>query len=177
MSINLSKLERTQKLASKSSWIAGLLTFIIVPVGYIYTGRFKAMFTGIGIAFGLTALCIAGDPSLQDDEDFINGMVVLYTIGATVDNARAVSNAKKQMQEVEEFTGIPQNLGKQSPPNLKLTLLKFLKQRGVATLADCVIETGEDTKNVRKVLQELVNEELISVTNRDSDGAVLYRVI
>lgn len=171
------ELEILEKLADKNSWLTGVLTFFMLPVGYIYTRRFKAMFIGFGITIGLTALCFAGDPSLENDDDFSSGVSFLYMMGATIDNVRAVNNAKKRLRDLQKFHHIPNHLIQQEAPNLKLTLLRFIKQKGEVTVADCVIETGQEANKIRETLQELLKDDLITITNRDSDGAVVYHVI
>jgi hypothetical protein len=177
MNTQQQEFEKIQQLATKNSWLTGLLTFFLLPVGYIYTGRYKAMFIGFGIMVGFTALCIAGDPSLENDDDFSTGVGFLYMIGATIDNTSAVNQAKKRLKNFQTLDNNYQHLPQQSAPNLKITLLRFAKQQGEVTVADCVIETGQDAQQIRDILRQLINEDLLTTGNRDSDGAVVYRVI
>ena len=63
---------------------------------------------------------------------------------------------------------------RQSPTHL---ILKLLSERSEATLADCILATGEETSTVKALLQQMQREELITVDNRQSDGAIVYRII
>ena len=62
----------------------------------------------------------------------------------------------------------------QSPTHL---ILKLLKERREATLADCVLATGQETEKVKVLLEQMQRDELIEVGNRESDGAIIYRMI
>ncbi|MDJ0747763.1 MAG: TM2 domain-containing protein [Xenococcaceae cyanobacterium MO_167.B27] len=61
-----------------------------------------------------------------------------------------------------------------SPTHL---ILKLLSEQPEATLADCVLATGEETSKVKVLLEQMQREELITVGNRESDGAIIYRMI
>ncbi|MGL5081505.1 MAG: hypothetical protein ACRC8A_08455 [Microcoleaceae cyanobacterium] len=163
--------ERTQQLAQKNIWATGMLTGLSPLFGYIYTGRYKALFTTLSIFLGVTALCYLGEPSLEDDEDFFTGMMFLYGVGTAVENTRAVSQARKHSKSQDPK--IPQlNLDQ-----TKIQLLKLAKAQGEMTMADCVLETGCDPAEIRQILAELQREDLIQVGNRERDGAVIYRMI
>ena len=56
-------------------------------------------------------------------------------------------------------------------------ILKLLSERPEATLADCVLATGQDTSKVKALLEQMQRDELIEVGNRESDGAIVYRMI
>lgn len=56
-------------------------------------------------------------------------------------------------------------------------ILKLLSERPEATLADCVLATGKDTSKVKALLEQMQRDELIEVGNRESDGAIVYRMI
>ena len=161
--------ETTQKLAKKSTWATGFLTFFFPLFGYIYTGRYKALFKTAGILFGMMVLCIAADPSLEDDDDFMTGVMFLYGAGTALENTRAVGQAKKRLQE--------QTLPKSNSNPVKIQLLKLAKAQTEVTLADCVIETDCSPQEVRQLLEELEGEDLIRSQNRDRDGAVVYRIL
>ncbi len=62
----------------------------------------------------------------------------------------------------------------QSPTYL---ILKLLSERREATLADCVLATGQETEKVKVLLEQMQRDELIEVGNRESDGAIIYRMI
>ena len=56
-------------------------------------------------------------------------------------------------------------------------ILKLLSEQPEATLADCVLATGQDTSKVKDLLEQMQRDELIEVGNRESDGAMVYRMI
>lgn len=76
--------ERISKLASKNAWATGLLTFLFFPIGYIYTGRYKALFKGFGIAILITFLGLMIDSSLEDDDEFFDLVAGIYVVVATI---------------------------------------------------------------------------------------------
>lgn len=166
MTHDIQPIERTQKLAEKSTWITAILTFFLPILGYIYTGRYKALFISLAIFVGTTGFAIAGDPSLEDDDDFFSGAGFIYMVATAIENTRAVRKSKKQLQPVN-----------QPDRNIRVKLLKFTKERGEVTLSDLAIEMGLDPQEIRKILNELEREDLMRVSNRSSDGAVVYRVI
>jgi TM2 domain-containing membrane protein YozV len=58
--------------------------------------------------------------------------------------------------------------------NLDVAILRICREKNGATVSDCVIETGEEPEKVRKKIQELYQKQLLTVGNRESDGAVVY---
>ncbi len=56
-------------------------------------------------------------------------------------------------------------------------ILKLLSERPEATLADCVLATGQEVSKVKALLEQMQRDELIEVDNRESDGAIVYRMI
>ena len=56
-------------------------------------------------------------------------------------------------------------------------VLKLLSERPEATLADCVLATGQEPPKVKALLKQMQRDELIEVGNRERDGAVVYRMI
>ncbi len=57
---------------------------------------------------------------------------------------------------------------------LDVAILRICRERNGATLSDCIIETGEEPQKVEKTLQDLYKRGLLSVGNREHDGAVIY---
>ncbi|MEA5498636.1 hypothetical protein VB834_08025 [Limnoraphis robusta Tam1] len=163
------ELDQTQKLAQKNTRATAFLTLFFPLLGYIYTGRYKALLVSLGIFVGVAGICIAGDPNLEDEEDFILGLQVLYGVGTALENSRAVSQAKKRLQE-PKFPAI-------NPDRQKIQLLRLAKAQGEVTLADCVLEINCSAAEVRLLLDELQREDLMIVGNRERDGAVVYRII
>ena len=73
----------------------------------------------------------------------------------------------------------------QLPPSVTITppqsdtqlILKLLSEQPEATLADCVLATGQDTPKIKALLEQMQRDELIEVDNRERDGAIIYRMI
>lgn len=57
------------------------------------------------------------------------------------------------------------------------SILKLLSERAEATLADCILATGQETAKIKALLEQMQRDELIEVGNRESDGAIVYRMI
>lgn len=57
---------------------------------------------------------------------------------------------------------------------LEVAILRICRERNGATVSDCVIETGEDPAKVRKTIEALYTQGLLTVGNRMEDGAVVY---
>ena len=60
---------------------------------------------------------------------------------------------------------------------LDIAILKLCRDRNGATLSDCVLDTSATPQEVKQVIHELCVHELLSIDNRESDGAVIYRSI
>ncbi len=163
------ELEKTKKLAQKNTRATAFLTFFMPLLGYIYTGRYKAMLMSLGLFIGVTGVCVAGDLELDEKEDLTLALQFIYGVGTAVENARAVSQAKKRLQE-PKFPAI-------NPEHQKIQLLRLAKAQGEVTLADCVLEINCSAPEVRLLLEELQREDLMIVDNREPDGAVVYRII
>ncbi|WP_413166926.1 hypothetical protein ACL6C3_09510 [Capilliphycus salinus ALCB114379] len=165
------ELEKTKKLAEKNTRATAFLTFFMPLLGYIYTGRYKAMLMSLGMFVGVTGICVAGDLELDETEDLTLALQVLYGVGTAVENSRAVSQAKRRLQE-QKFKTINPTAEQQ-----KIQLLRLAKTQGEVTLADCVLEINSPAAEVRQLLKELQQEDLMIVGNRETDGAVVYRII
>jgi TM2 domain-containing membrane protein YozV len=63
------------------------------------------------------------------------------------------------------------------PESMEVAILRICRDRGEATLSDCVIDTGAEIKEVKAVIRNLVKEDLLQIHNRDSDGSVVYRAV
>lgn len=169
----MSDSQRISKLANKNAWATGLLTFLFFPIGYIYTGRYQALFKGFGIAILIMFLGSMIGSSGQDDDEFSDLVAGIYVVVATIENVRAVNQAKKLNSSLKQNNSA--NLP--SSNNVELKLLKLMKINREVTLADCVIETGLSSQKVRETLEEMMIQELITMDNRESDGSIVYRLI
>jgi predicted transcriptional regulator len=61
--------------------------------------------------------------------------------------------------------------------SMEVAILRICRDRGEATLSDCVIDTGADIKEVKAVIRNLIHEDLLQIHNRDSDGSVVYKAV
>lgn len=61
-------------------------------------------------------------------------------------------------------------------PRLDVRLLKICNQPAGATVGDCVIATGEEPSKVKKTLEDLYRQNLLTIDNRE-DGAIVYRTM
>ena len=65
-----------------------------------------------------------------------------------------------------------------TPPQSDTQLiLKLLSEQLEASLADCVLATGQDTPKIKLLLEQMQRDELIEVGHRERDGAIIYRII
>jgi TM2 domain-containing membrane protein YozV len=61
--------------------------------------------------------------------------------------------------------------------SMEVSVLRICRDRGEATLSDCVIDTGAEIKEVKAVIRNLIHEDLLQIHNRDSDGSVVYKAV
>ena len=170
-------LEKFNNLANKNTWITAILTFFIPIGGYIYTGRYKQMFIGFAVAVGLMGCAIAGDPSLEEDDEFLESFGFMYMIAVAIENSRAVHNAKKHTNKNSSIRNFSNNQLNSDLDSLKISLLKLLKSKGEMTTAECIIETDCNANQIRQAFNQLQQDELITISNRFQDGAVVYNIV
>lgn len=156
--------EQARKLAQKSVWIAGLLAFFLTPAAYLYTDRKQ---------LALITLFIWLPLILSEAEDGpLTNLLGFLAIGATIENVVIVLKAKEMTKR----------LGTTSDPSedfsdLAFTLLKLAQEKGEMTMADCVLKTGKKPEELKKTLLQLEGQDLLRTGNRESDGAVVYRIV
>ncbi|MBD2259646.1 hypothetical protein [Pseudanabaena sp. FACHB-2040] len=153
----------TRKLAKKNLWVTGLLTFPLPFVGYLYTARYPLA----SITCAIWLIC-----SAAVDEDFAGPIVGFLMIGSTIENMVAVLRARSERGE----TGLQLQQYPQVR-DVRIELLKLAKSQGEVTLADCVIATELPADEVRLLLSEFEYQDLMRSSNRESDGAIVYRVV
>ena len=56
-------------------------------------------------------------------------------------------------------------------------ILSMLSKKSEATLADCILATGNETSQIKALLKQMQCDDLIEVDNRESDGAIVYKMI
>jgi hypothetical protein len=163
--------EHTTLLAQKPLWLTGLLTFALPFAGYLYAGRP----TFALLSFGLWVPCVAlGDSPLPlaPSRDLLTCLMV----GTTAENLITLFKARRPTvpNPIRPWR-LPRP--QPQPPDLTLTLLKTLKAQGETALAECVIATESAIDDVRTCLHHLETQDLIRSRNRDSDGAIVYRIV
>ena len=141
---------KVKDLAKKNRWIAGLLTLFITPAGYLYTGRKKLALIALVIWLPLIMA--------PEDNDTLSTILGFFIIGATVENVIAINRAKAIAKEL----GVDAEQAEETSP---------------VTMADCVIQTGQEIEAIRSMLIKLESQDLVRSSNRDSDGAVVYTIV
>lgn len=172
-------LKSMQNRAKKSILVTAILTLFFPPFGYFYTGRYATAF----ITFLILGLLIFSENSIYyyNPVDFtfyfFLAMASAVENSLSVGKARRLTQQKEQKEQKEEKVSQPVSNNQTSHPDLNVQILKLAKQHGEVTLADLVIETGMPPEKVRKVVIELERHDLMRSSNRQHDGAVVYRVI
>lgn len=156
--------QQVRKLAKKPVWGVGLLTLFLTPVGYLYAGRKKLAL--IILVFWLPLILA------PDDNEPLTTLLGFFIIGATIENVMAVYKAR---ETVKERSINPEPEGEAN--NLTVALLKLAQEKGEITMADCVIKTGKKPEELRPILLELEQQDLLRTDNRESDGAIIYRFV
>jgi hypothetical protein len=157
------QVKSAQRLARKNLWATGLLTFPLPFVGYLYTRRYGLA----SITFAIWLVCAAAS------EERLAALIALFLmVGSTVENLVAVLRVRSHLRGSESLTPYPS-----APQDARIELLKLVKHQGEVTLADCVIAIGLPVEEVRSMLVECEQQDLIRSSNRDRDGAVVYRIV
>ena len=104
----------------------------------------------------------------------IGQIVDLLLIPGMVEEKNFKLRARLSRAQYSELPSAVTTVLPQSDTHL---VLKLLSERPEATLADCVLATGQDTSKVKVLLEQMQRDELIEVGNRERDGAIVYRMI
>ena len=94
-------IERTEELASKNPVIAGLLTFLMLPLGMLYLNRGINGLKILGYTF-LAAFIVGAANYNKSDEELeamSNSIGVMGSIAAIAESTRAVTLARKRQSE------------------------------------------------------------------------------
>ncbi len=83
---------------------------------------------------------------------------------------------RTRLREVQ-YPQLPRSVTTTPPQSDTQLILKLLSEQPEATLADCVLATGQDTPKIKALLEQMQRDELIEVGNRERDGAIIYRMI
>ncbi|NJK40744.1 MAG: TM2 domain-containing protein [Acaryochloridaceae cyanobacterium SU_2_1] len=127
--------------------------------GILYLVTFG--FFGIGQLVDLILI-----PSMVDDQNLKYRM--LYGSGHLPAIASNRGNG---------YSPIVQAPGFLSSPRLNVQILKTCRDQQGATLSDCVIATGVSPEEVKATVKDLCRADLLSIDNRASDGAVIYKAV
>lgn len=112
----------------------------------------------------------------------IGQIVDLFLIPDMVDNKNlkqkllyGSGDASRQPAVVRDV-GMNYSQAPTSPP-LDVQILKICRDQQGATISDCVIATEKSPDVVKAKVQELYLAELLVVSNREIDGAVIYKAV
>lgn len=108
----------------------------------------------------------------------VSGLIYLCTFGVfgigqlldLIFIPQIVEQKKLKEQHVLNLTSPPPI----PTPRLDVMILKTCREMKGATLSDCVIETEAAPEVVKQTIYQLSVDGLLTVDNRDSDGAVIY---
>ncbi len=95
--------------------------------------------------------------------NYIRGFLYLFTLGLFY------------IGTIFDLFHIPAMLQKTS--RLDVAILKICRSKYETTLSDLVIETNASPEEIKKTLDKLRTNHLITVDNRSHDGAIVYRTI
>ncbi|MGL4499250.1 MAG: hypothetical protein ACRCU2_09335 [Planktothrix sp.] len=185
MTISVKEKEQLGKLAQKNTFILLVLTALFTPVfGYFYTGKYCKSFFILFAAFSLELWTFS-------NADYIinigfNGWLYValsFYIVSLIDNYSAINTARNKLinnsletdyynQNNSDYSGLFDN---KFDENIQIKLLKLVQKKREVTLGDCVLETGISSQKIRPILDKMVKDELIAVSNRSGDSAVVYR--
>ncbi len=76
---------------------------------------------------------------------------------------------------------IPRMVEKKSKSNLvdqlDITILTLCRSKRETTLSDLVIQTQAPPNEIKQILDQLCRQGLLTLDNRESDGAIIYKTI
>lgn len=170
--IHHNQINTLQKRSHRSVWVAGIMTILFAPAGYIYTLRYKTAF--IAIILYTILIGIAGESKKAED------LLGFLVIGATIENVISIKSAKSKLKEIESNDNGNIHLNPSplnSVNNVEIIVLKVLQKGGIMTVSEIIVATELSPQIIKKTLQDLETEQLVYAYNRDSDGAVVYKNI
>lgn len=159
------EIKKIERLAQKNVRTAGIFTFLFFPLGYLYTGRYKALLKSLGIFAGILFFIFLANPSATQSQETLLVLGLFYTMGAAFDNTLAVSKAKNSLNRRTLIN-----------PKLIVQIFKLIKAKGEVSVIDCAVATSLSPKTIQIVLDDLHRQELVRVGSRKGDGAVVYRI-
>jgi TM2 domain-containing membrane protein YozV len=158
--------EPKDKSVSYLLWLACLLG--VAGLQRIYLGRYVsgAFYILTYGWFGVGQLLdLALIPNMVDEEN-LKYMALRGGVGYN-----------PAMQGQNPIALVDQGFPRQKVDSIDVAILRICRDRGEATLSDCVIDTGADIKDVKATIKRLIHEDLLEVQNRESDGSVVYRAV
>lgn len=88
--------ERTDELAKKDPVVAGILTFLFIPIGLIYLNRGVNVVKIIGYGLAITFIVAMGATTEEEAETFGTGAGYAMAIAATVEQVKTISKARER---------------------------------------------------------------------------------
>lgn len=167
--INTEEALRLEKRAKKNRWVAGILTLIFAPLGYVYTNRYRAAIIAFIIALPLY--------SLAEDGEEGETLLGFFAIGVTIENIVSINVAKNKIKSNNFPLSTIETTSSHQPKSLQVSILKAIQQKGEMTVSEIIVETEFNPSLVKETLLQLEKEQLIYGYNRDIDGVVVYKNI
>ena len=162
--------QKIQKRADKNLWMTALLTLFIPFGGYIYTIRY----TTAVISFLTMMFFFSAEEVEVIDDDLISPLYGLCAVGVAVENSLSVRRARELIKK----QGL--TLGSNAPVPLfhaQVQIIKMGKQQGEMTITDFVVATELPPTQVKATLIELERLDFVQSYNRESDGALVYKIV
>ncbi|WP_204137126.1 hypothetical protein [Halomicronema sp. CCY15110] len=167
-----------EKLAEKEIPITLFLSFLLPPVGYIYTGRQDMCI--FMLFFFLTPLVIASFLLYEYPFSVIGSvfvlMVMLSMVFSCFENTYQLFKARLQRwQKNREFNKVALELAKAElqEDGRIIEIVRILRE---ATLGDIVIHTGIGMDKAEQIVRECEKKEFLLAKLRLEDGVTLYYV-
>ena len=162
--------QEIQNRADKNLWMTALLTLFIPFGGYIYTIRYTAAV----ISFLTMMFLFSAEEMEVIDDDFISPLYGLCAVGVAVENSLSVRKARELIKK----QGL--KLGSTAPilsPHAQVQIIKMSRQQGEMTITDFVVATELPPTQVKATLIELESSDFVQSYNRESDGALVYKIV
>ncbi|MBD2039083.1 hypothetical protein [Microcoleus sp. FACHB-672] len=167
------ELKPMQNSANKSILVTAIFTFFFPLLGYLYTGRYATAF----ITFVVLCLLFFNEDFMYNFGSVAFNLYLFFAMLSAAENSIFVGKARRLTQQKEQKVSQPASNNQTPLPDLNVQILKLAKKHGEVTLADLVIETGMPPEKVREIVKDLDRHDLMRSSNREHDGAVVYRII
>ncbi len=161
MNVSNLEIETVEQRSSKSMPIAGILGLLLPFAGYWYINRWwQGTLILIVEIRALVAL-------VRGANNAIVSLLLLSSSIAIIDNLWTIASARRRLEGMTQ----------QQPFDLQLQVLQIIRTQKEVSLADLLLEIQQPIEKLNNILSQLEQQDLIRSENRQSDGALLYRII